>query len=220
MARVFRPPILNRQAVAPRDSRTIRQMFHAVPPDFVRLEVDIYAKGAWVLHTLRYLLGDEAFFEVLRRWAYPDAEHARATGGGQCRIVTTDDFIRLTEEVSGRNLAWFFEVYVRQPALPTLTTTRDDDALLIEWEVPEGLPFPMPIEIERDGKRSRIAMPGGRGEVDVGPGSEVTLDPDFWILRSASPDPDQFGTIGSAGGPGPETRQGQGQGQGTDDEPS
>ncbi|HVF94210.1 MAG TPA: M1 family metallopeptidase, partial [Sphingomonas sp.] len=31
---------------------------------------DIYTKGAWVLHTLRNLIGDTAFFEVVRRTVY------------------------------------------------------------------------------------------------------------------------------------------------------
>src|SRR5690625_7373791 len=37
---------------------------------------DIYYKGAWFLHTLRYLVGDEPFFTLLRRFSYPDGSLA------------------------------------------------------------------------------------------------------------------------------------------------
>ena len=46
---------------------------------------DIYFKGAWVLHTLRYLIGDDAFFRALRRMAYPRKEMESYTDGRQQR---------------------------------------------------------------------------------------------------------------------------------------
>ncbi len=100
----------NLKAIAPRQSQTASQITKA----------PIYAKGASVLHTLRYLIGEEALRKALRRMAYPDPRMEKVTDGRQVRFASTDDFIRIVEEVSGRELDWFFEVYLRQPKLPVL----------------------------------------------------------------------------------------------------
>ena len=63
----------NKQPVAPRESRTTVQMYMAAP-DYLSSDGDIYNKGAVVLHTLRYLIGEQPFFKSLRRMAYPDHE--------------------------------------------------------------------------------------------------------------------------------------------------
>jgi aminopeptidase N len=70
----------------------------------------IYARGAMTLHQLRLAVGDEDFFTILRRWA---SEHA----GGN---VTTDEFIALSEEVSGQDLDELFETWLFTPGKPVL----------------------------------------------------------------------------------------------------
>ena len=61
-----------------------------------------YAKPATVLRTLEGYLGWEVMREVLQTY------YARFA----FRHPTTRDFIAVTEEVSGRDLGWFFEQYV------------------------------------------------------------------------------------------------------------
>ncbi|MFF5260728.1 M1 family metallopeptidase [Actinomadura viridis] len=51
----------------------------------------VYTRGAMTLHALRTAVGDPAFFRILRTWATSNAH------GG----VTTEDFIRHSERVSG-----------------------------------------------------------------------------------------------------------------------
>ena len=62
-------------------------------PDYKKSDGDIYGKGALVLHTLRYLIGDKAFFSALHHMAYPTKEMETYTDGRQERLVTTDDFL-------------------------------------------------------------------------------------------------------------------------------
>ena len=38
---------------------------------------DVYYKGAWVLHTLRFVVGDEAFIQILREFLYPNSPYGR-----------------------------------------------------------------------------------------------------------------------------------------------
>jgi aminopeptidase N len=173
----MRAGIANRVPVAPRESRTAGEIYFHTGGD-------IYNKGAWFLHSLRWAIGDDAFFRALRRMAYPDPALERVTDGGQVRFATTDDFLEIAEEASNQDLAWIFEVYLRQPALPRLISERDGDTLRIAWDVPDGLPFPMPVEIEIDGTRRRVDVPEHGGvDIPVPAGAEVVLDPDDWILR-------------------------------------
>ncbi len=58
-----------------------------------------YDGGAAVVHALRLTVGDDAFFELLRRWIGDNTETAR----------TTEDFIALAEEVGGEDLEVFFD---------------------------------------------------------------------------------------------------------------
>lgn len=178
--------ILNRRAVAPREPRSSGQMYFVDPdaPEGERVgDNDIYYKASWALHTLRYLIGDEALFTTLRRLAYPEPSLERVTDGRQCHFVTTDDFIEQAETWSGRELGWFFEVYFRQPALPRLVSERADSRLVLRWELPRDLPFPMPVEVCIDGEATRVPMPGGRAEISLPEDATVVLDPGGWILK-------------------------------------
>lgn len=61
-----------------------------------------YSKGAWVLHMLRNVTGDEVFFEIIRTY-YEEFKYTTAT---------TADFVRICERVSGMNLNTFFDQWV------------------------------------------------------------------------------------------------------------
>ncbi len=176
----FKSNLLNIQPVAPRESQTTDQVYFIGAQKGVSNN-DIYYKGAVVLHTLRYLIGDEAFFTLLRRFAYPTPEMERVTDGSQTRFVDTEDFTRLAEEVSGRDLDWFFEVYLRQPALPVLKQERVGDGLRLSWETPNDLPFPMPIDVKIGNRVQRIEMSGGEAVIPAG--QNITVDPEGWVLR-------------------------------------
>jgi aminopeptidase N len=67
-----------------------------------------YDGGAVVVHALRGQLGDDAFFELLRRWV--------ADNDGTSR--TSADFIELAEEIGGQQLDTFFATWLYADALP------------------------------------------------------------------------------------------------------
>ena len=71
----------------------------------------VYNKGAMVLHMLRRLLGDETFFDGLRR--YYNEMRFRKAG--------TDDLIRAFETESGRSLETFFDRWIHEDDLPDVT---------------------------------------------------------------------------------------------------
>lgn len=74
------------------------------------LSTNSYQKGAWVLHMLRAEVGDEAFWEGLRAYyrEYRDAN------------TMSDDFRRVMERISRRDLGRFFRQWLREPGVPVL----------------------------------------------------------------------------------------------------
>jgi aminopeptidase N len=70
--------------------------------DNMAIYATIYQKGAWVLHMLRGVVGDEIFFKAVRayfeRYKYKNAE--------------TSELIEVFEEFYGSTLDWFFEEWV------------------------------------------------------------------------------------------------------------
>lgn len=172
----------NKQPVAPRESRTTTQMYMAAP-DYVNSDGDIYGKGAAILHTLRYLIGEQPFFRSLRKMAYPDPRLEKVTNGKQVRFATTDDFLHIAEKESGADLDWFFEVYLRQPKLPKLITQKKANQLMLHWETPDGLPFPMPVDVQIGDTKKRYELTDGAVTIPVAEGQNVTVDPQGWILK-------------------------------------
>ena len=83
----------NTLAIAPLEVRSTQQIYRA----------PIYNKGAWVLHSLRYVVGDSVFFQILRSMSYPNEESERQTDGSQVRFVSTQEFIQLSEILYGGN---------------------------------------------------------------------------------------------------------------------
>ena len=147
-----------------------------------------------MLHTLRYLIGEESVREALRLMAYPTEEAAWATDGSQVRFASTADVVATFNAVSGRDLAWLFEAYLREAELPTLravlagTSASDALTLTLRWETPGGQ-FPMPVDVEVDGKLQRVSFEGTTARIPVPTGAKVRVDPENWILRHPYGDP-------------------------------
>jgi aminopeptidase N len=142
---------------------------------------DVYAKGAWMLHTLREHIGDRAFFDATRRLVYgrPDPR----PGNFKPRIATSDSFREIVNQVTGKDWGWFFDVYLNEAALPDLVQERQGDTLRLRWVTPNNKPFPMPVEVDVDGRRLKVAMDGNSGSLPVPAGAHIVLDPGAKILR-------------------------------------
>lgn len=177
------PGLNNMQPVAPREPKISYQVYY-LPRNYTSSDGDIYDKGALILHALRYLIGDEAFFKALHHMAYPTKEMETFTDGRQERLVNTDDFLTIAEQDSGMKLDWFFEVYLRQPKLPRLVTTKTGNTMSLRWETPNNLPFPMPIDVVISGKTQRLEMKNGRATLSVPAGTQPAIDPDGWVLKA------------------------------------
>lgn len=162
----FHRQIAHRRPIARRAPASMSEMYGR----------DVYFKGAMVLHTLRHLVGDEAFFVALRRMGGA-AFDAPA-------FVETDDFVAIAEEEAGRELGWFFDAYLYHADPPRLVAERAGDRLVLRWETPSEAPFALPVEVQVDGETRRVELPEGEATLEVPTGADVTVDPQDRVLRA------------------------------------
>jgi len=149
----------------------------------------VYQKGAWVLHMLRWTIGDEAFWQTLndyrQRYAYGNA-------------VTTD-FIRVAEQESGQDLDWFFDQWIFQPGCPDLDISwdfqkmnNDNYAAVISFEQKQWdqFRFQIPIEVSVETTNKVILdtlwltdrLNSFTLELSSRPIS-ISIDPNNWLLK-------------------------------------
>ncbi len=157
------------------------------------LNTNSYQKGAWVLHMLRGLLGDSAFFRGVRSY-YVAHRHGTAR---------TEDLRAALERASGVSLGWFFDQWVMRPGIPELVTQwrYDRASRRVTLYITQGArfaPYRFPltvavrdvrgrvrrITIQVEAERSqRITLPL---QLDASP-RDLVFDPDVELLATFAP---------------------------------
>lgn len=165
----FRDQITNRRPIARREPTSAQAMYGG----------DVYYKGAVVLHTLRYLIGDEAFFTALRRMAGADRSEPR--------LVDTQDFVRIAEEASEQELDWFFDTYLYQAELPRLVVQESEGEISLRWRDTAAATFPMPVEVRVGGELQQVTVRDKEVSVPLDEGEEYAIDPNRQILMNVPP---------------------------------
>ncbi len=157
----------------------------------------VYHKGAWVLHMLRRVLGDQMFFDALREYiTNRDVSHT---------AVTTADFVGSCERTSRQQLDWFFDQWLLRTTHPELALTWFNEQEfgqnvlhldLRQVQPPDPLtgdePFIMPLDltlttaagdipvalwVDRRIMDFRLPVPAAV--------TGVTVDPQGWLLHAA-----------------------------------
>ena len=144
----------------------------------------VYDKGAWVLHMLRGVVGDGAFFGGARAFL----ERFRYGKAG------TEDLRVALEGASGRDLRPYFERWIYGTGLPVLVwssrTERTDGGFRTTIEVrPQGLPGPLPLQLAattatgREARTVVIGTEGGSWTIETSQKPRrVTLNDDRGLL--------------------------------------
>lgn len=192
-------------------------------PD-VLFGVTVYYKGSSVLHMLRYVLGDDAFYEGLRTYA---DRH-----GGD--VATTPDLQAAMENAAGTDLAWFFDQWVSTPDDPSyevgLTETNlPDGTVQVDVHVRQTgpglwtMPMPWVLTLDDGSTVSDVQWVSAEEQawsycLDQG-ARDLDVDPEGWLLYdgmerrdrtfSAMPDacsagPDTGDTADTGSGPPPD----------------
>jgi aminopeptidase N len=110
---------------------------------------DIYAKGAFFTHTLRYVIGDSLFFPALKKLA-TDSNYTYT------HTVNTDDVEQLFNKTSGMDLSPLFNLYLRTTQKLEIHVQRTDiNKYLIQLT---NFDKALPLDITTDGGTTRAMV--------------------------------------------------------------
>ena len=153
----------------------------------------VYNKGAYVLHMLRGVLGDEIFFDCLYQYATNE--------NYQYAWANTENFQSLCEELSGENLEYFFSQWIYQERYPKyrynfISTTSQTEVVLqqsqgiLGWPELFTMPLPLLFHFE-DGSDTTIKVFNDEIEAHYSFNFsqeviDVEVDPEKWILRDVT----------------------------------
>ena len=147
-----------------------------------------YPKGAWVLHSLRGLIGDSAFQSGIRTYyaTYRDSTALSA------------DFASVMSAAAGQDLGWYFTQALTQPGYPklavtwqhargtlTLTLRQTQSAAWGMYRLP-GLVLVIdgtPVRVDVNGAETVVRVARKRAP------QSVVIDPEGWWLLQATVEP-------------------------------
>ncbi|ASA78453.1 M1 family aminopeptidase [Thermococcus sp. 5-4] len=121
-----------------------------------------YAKGAFMLRSLRLIVGNETFNRILH-------DVLEECHGSHCNYTV---FIETAENVSGKNLDWFFDEWFNSTLFPNYSITNlnlspTGEGYNLTFTIVDASNFTMPVPI-------RIVMENGD-----------SLDTRVWVNRTA-----------------------------------
>ncbi len=150
----------------------------------------VYDKGAWTLHMLRRIVGDEMFFNIFP--AYRDAHYMG--------VATTADFQEVCEAVCGQDMDWFFDQWIYRSGQPIykVAWTREKLSapdwrlnLQIDQTQSRNNLFKMPLDVLvrfEDYDTLLTVMDSLESQDFVFEFSDkpeaVEIDPEGWVLKS------------------------------------
>ncbi len=155
----------------------------------------VYDKGAWVVHMLRGVLGDELFFQGVE--AYYNSEY-------RYKSATTEQFRDIFENVSGVELDWFFEEWIYGTYYPKYSYSywqepSEDSGFDIylyvrQYQTSQPLVFTMPVDLSFNylgGTNDTMTVEINQREqlikLNVSPEVlSIDFDPNEWVLRTVS----------------------------------
>jgi aminopeptidase N len=137
-------------------------------------DITLYAKGAWVLHTLRQIVDDDdAFWRTLRAFNL-EFRYGNAS---------TQDFRAVLERETGADWKRFFDEWVYGKGFPSLRGSVKADGETITIRVTNegsaGDPFHVPLDLawKSDGpglQRSRVWLEPGENRLTIPVGRSVS----------------------------------------------
>ena len=144
------------------------------------------AKGATVLSMLRSMLGDDKFFETLKTFAQQDGWKA----------VNTDDFQKVAENVSKKELGYFFTEWIESSGAPQFkleyTIFREQQkGFRVMGKITQDMDtFRMPVNLkittEGSPEEKQVEVVGTSSEFSVdtfGKPKTVEIDPNSMVLH-------------------------------------
>lgn len=147
-----------------------------------------YYKGAYVLHMLRWLLGDTVFFPAIRAYfASPQFKYG---------FVRTEDFKQFMEQYSGKNLTEFFNDWIYGEGYPIYSWeayyhNEDSTRIIIHQTTShpsvDFFEMPIPLVFWKSGQTTTVILnhtePNQTFYVSVPFPDSIQFDPQLCILK-------------------------------------
>ncbi len=146
-------------------------------------------KGAAVLNMLRGIIGDDKFGQILK--AVPEQYSWKS--------ITTDDFRKVTEQIAGQDLRYFFLQWIESSGAPEFksdyTVYRTQKGFRVMGKIAQDLDtFRMPVQIriitEGNPEEKTAEVVGTSSEFIIdtfGKPKQVLIDPNNRVLRYSDP---------------------------------
>jgi len=133
---------------------------------------DIYGKGAFFMHTIRYVMGDSLFFPAIKKLiTSPQYTYDN--------LVNTDDIEHFFSKESGQDLKPLFDLYLRSIGmLEVHVKTLPDNKYLISFK---NMPITLPIDVTTDVGTKRMIV-GSQG-MTVSSKTAPVIDEDMYYLK-------------------------------------
>lgn len=144
---------------------------------------DAYFKSSWTLHTLRGLIGEEAFWRSVRRLIYDTAEPWSLSYPISPTRRSSEDFVEIVSEEHGADLSWFFDMYLGQAAIPVLETERSDAGVSFSWQGHPDANIPIPILVIEEGVSSEYSVPSNGELFPLSSEAQLQVDPRVRVFR-------------------------------------
>ncbi|MFN0156736.1 MAG: M1 family aminopeptidase [Bacteroidota bacterium] len=174
-------------------------IYNPVGQGFNLFDDVVYSKGAWVLHTLRGVVGDVTFFDILSAY--------RQKWGG--RSAVTSELQSVVDSVTGTDMSWFFDQWIYGQGWPKYASTFSwaNDTLDLMIYQQQSLSWPtykMPMVVRAyhgtsstpfllwDSLRTQVF----RLRLTTNPDS-IVLDPEAMILKQIVDPPSSVDEGGS-----------------------
>ncbi len=133
---------------------------------------DIYGKGAFFMHTIRYVIGDTIFFPALKEFT----TSARYTYDNQ---ITTDEVEQFYSKASSMNLKPLFDLFLRttQKLEVHITATRNN-----QYRVQlDNIDMTLPMDIVTDKGTQRVML--SKKPITISSTTPLQVDPDVYYLK-------------------------------------
>ncbi|MCK5077463.1 MAG: hypothetical protein KAR38_13865, partial [Calditrichia bacterium] len=155
--------VTNRKPVIPKKNATSHDVY----------TTDVYVKGASLMHTLRYVLGDSVFFKTLKQFA-TDSVYVYENQ------VTTDDFIKLINKNSEKDYSNLIDLYLHTTTLPQILI---DSVAKDKYQVSiHNIEFRIPVDIEISDSSFRTML--GPNMLELHSDFPPLIDKKGWYLKT------------------------------------
>lgn len=136
---------------------------------------EIYSKGAYVMHSTRYILGDEVFFKVIKGFV-TDPTY---TYGNQ---VSTMDLQNYLNQATEYDLKPAFDLFLRTTTVPEVVVKQTGDNTYT-IAIP-NIDFTLPMDVTTDAGTARLDL--SANPVEVSSKQAPLVDDKGWYLKKVT----------------------------------